>query len=194
MQPGAPGPGQDPYQQYPTGYGQVPQYPDPYATGSPAAPQQPIPQQPVPQQPAQPTEYSLYPPVSGPPPEAYPQSPAYPPAGYSVPAMMPAPMAGPGRSNTVGLLSMIFGIVSLPLLTCALCSPYGAGGVIPGVVGVAAVVLGIIGVGKANRGEANNKGMSIAGVATGGSAVAIVAVIVILYVVVGVAAMSSSSY
>jgi hypothetical protein len=181
MQPGNPGPGQDPYQQYPPGYGQVPQYPDPYATGSPAVPQQPV----------QPTEYSLYPPISDPPPEAYPQSPAYPPAGYSVPPMMPAPMAGTGQSNTLGLLSMIFGIVSLGLLFCAFCSPYGAGGAIPGVVGGAAIILGVLGVGKANRGEANNKGMSIAGIATGGSAVALVLLIVILWATLFSSASSS---
>jgi hypothetical protein len=171
MQPGAPGSGQDPYQQYPTGYGQVPQYPDPYATGSPAAPQQQVPQQPT-----QPTEYSLYPPVSGPPPEAYPQSPAYPPAGYSMPPMMPAPMAGTGQNNTLGLLSMIFGIISIPLLFCCYIG-------IP--LAIAAIVLGILGMSKANRGEASNKGMSVAGVATGAATVAILLVLIILYVAIG---------
>ncbi len=179
MQPGNPGPGQDPYQQdpyqqdpyqqdpyqqYQPGYGQVPQYPDPFAAGSPAIPRQPV----------QPTEYSLYPPVSGPPPEAYPQSPQYPPAGYSVPPMMPTPIAG--QSNTLGLLSMIFGIISIPLLFCCYIG-------IP--LGIAAIVLGILGVSKANRGEANNKGMAIAGLVTGAATIAILVVIIILYVAIG---------
>jgi hypothetical protein len=34
-------------------------------------------------------------------------------------------------------------------------------------IGIAAIVLGIIGVNRANSGEANNKGMSIAGIACG---------------------------
>jgi hypothetical protein len=74
--------------------------------------------------------------------------------------MQPLPMAGSSQSNTFGLLSMIFGIVSIPLLCCLYIG-------VP--IGIAAVVLGIIGVNKANSGEANNKGMSIAGIACGGS-------------------------
>src|SRR2546421_10609108 len=99
MQPGSPGPGQDPYQhdpyqQYPSGYGQVPPYPDPFTPQSGP--------------PAQPTEYSLY---SDPPP-APPPMPQY---GYSVPPM-PRPMTN--QNNMFGLLSMIFGIVAFPLLCC----------------------------------------------------------------------------
>jgi hypothetical protein len=81
--------------------------------------------------------------------------------GYSVPPMQPVPMANSRPSNTFGLLSMIFGIISIPLLCCLYIG-------LP--VGIAAVVLGIIGINKANTGEADNKGMSIAGVACGGSA------------------------
>jgi hypothetical protein len=192
MQPGNPGPGQDPYQQYPPGYGQIPQYQDPYATGSPAVPP------PAHQPPVQPTEYSLYPPATEPPPAAYPQSPAaypqspaypqppqYPPTGYSVPPMGPGPMAGTGQSNTLGLLSMIFGIVSIPLLFCCYLG-------VP--LGIAAIVLGILGMGKANRGEASNKGMSIAGLATGAATIAILVVLIILYVAIGFSSLPSTKY
>jgi Domain of unknown function (DUF4190) len=172
MQPGSPGPGQDPYQpdphqpspfqpspfqpdpyqQYPTGYGQVPQYPDPFGS------------------PVQPTEYTIDPQVSPPPPPP----PPYPPAGYGVPPMMPMQLATRGQNNTLGLLAMIFGILSIPLLACCyLGVPFG----------VAAIVLGILGAGKANRGEADNKGMAIAGVVTGSIAMGLVVVGIILYAV-----------
>ena len=175
MQPGSPGPGQDPYQQdpyqqYPPGYGQLPPQPDPYAPSSPYAPPpdpfgQPSgpPYRPDPYGPAsgppssappQPTEYSLYPPADSPPP---PPPPAYPVSGYAVP-MMPMPAVGAGQSNTFGLLSMIFGIISIPLLCCVYIG-------LP--IGIAAAVLGIIGMNKANRGEADNKGMAIAGLVCG---------------------------
>ena len=135
MQPGSPGPGQDPYQQYQSGYGQVPPYPDPFASQSGP--------------PYQPTEYSLY--------QDQPPMPQY---GYSVPPMAPmAPMRPmTNQNNTFGLLSMIFGIVAFPLLCCFYT---GAA------VGIAATVLGIIGLNKANRGEADNKGMAIAGIVCG---------------------------
>jgi hypothetical protein len=169
MQPGNPGPGQDPYQQnpynqYPPGYGQVPQYSDPQysdpfapQSGPPYEPQSGSPYPPdYSPSPAQPAEYSLYPP-----PEALaPPPPQYPVGGYAVPPLQPLTV-GSGQGNTFGLLSMIFGIVSIPLLCCLYAG-------IP--VGIAAVVLGIIGVNKANSGEANNKGMSIAGIACGASA------------------------
>ena len=154
MQPGSPGPGQDPYQQYQPGYGQVPPYPDPFAPqSSPPYPQQPgSPYPPDPfQPPAQPTEYSLY---SDPPPP--PPMPQY---GYSVPPMAPMPSRPmTNQNNTFGLLSMIFGIVAFPLLCCFYT---GAA------VGIAATVLGIIGLNKANRGEADNKGTAIAGIVCG---------------------------
>ena len=84
--------------------------------------------------------------------------PPYPMGGYSVPVMRPLPMAS-NQGNTFGLLSMIFGIVSIPLLCCLYIG-------VP--IGIAALVLGIIGLNKANRGEADNKGMAIAGVVCGG--------------------------
>ncbi len=159
MQPGSPGPGQDPYQQYPPGYGNVPPYSDPFApqSGPPYEPQSgsPYPSDPL-SPPAQPAEYSLYPEPQAPPP-----MPQYPVGGYSVPPMAPLPMMGSNQGNTFGLLSMIFGIVSIPLLCCFYIGI---------ALGIAAVVLGIIGLNKANRGEADNKGMAIAGISCGGIA------------------------
>jgi hypothetical protein len=161
MQPGSPGPGQDPYNQYPPGYGQVPQYSDPFspqssppydgtAAGSPYPPD-PFAPPSSPMQPPQ--EYSLYSQPAPPPPPV----PQYPVAGYSVPSM-PPPMMATGQNNTFGLLSMIFGIIALPMLCCFYT---GAA------IGVGATVLGVLGPQKANRGEADNKGMAIAGIVCG---------------------------
>jgi hypothetical protein len=162
MQPGAPGPGQDPYQQYPPGYGQVPQYSDPF--GQPSGPPYdantaggPYPPDPfaAPSSPFQPPqEYSLYTGPQPPPPPV----PQYPVAGYSVPPMPPPMPMGTNQNNTFGLLSMIFGIVALPMLCCFYT---GAA------IGVAAAALGVIGLQKANRGEASNKGMAVAGIVCG---------------------------
>jgi hypothetical protein len=135
----------------------------------------------------QPAEYTLFPPVSAPPP----QSPAYPPVsapppqyppggGYGVPMMMPMQMRPANTQNNVlGLLSMIFGIISIPLLFCCYVG-------IP--LGIAAIVLGILGNAKANEGKANNKGMSIAGIATGSATIAILVLIIVLYFAVGMSA------
>jgi hypothetical protein len=100
-----------------------------------------------------PAEYSIYaPPPEYPPPE-YPQAPPpYPQGGYTTPAM---PVLGSGQNNTMGLLSMIFGILSIPLLFCCYIG-------IP--LAIAGIILGIIGIGKANSGQASNKGMAVAGV------------------------------
>jgi hypothetical protein len=67
-------------------------------------------------------------------------------------------MAGAGQQNTFGLVSMILGIISIPLLCCFYLG-------IP--LGIAAAVLGVLGMQKANRGEADNKGMAIAGLTCG---------------------------
>jgi hypothetical protein len=151
MQPGTPGPGQDPYQQ------------NPYQPYPPADYSQPYSSPPAGEQyPTSPAEYSLYPPEP-----QYPQSPpAYPPTGYSVP-----PLAPPSSNNNVfGLLSMIFGIAAIPLMFCCyLGAP----------LGIAAIVLGIIGMQKANAGAAAGvpgpgKGMSIAGICCGGGAILLV--------------------
>jgi hypothetical protein len=171
MQPGQPGPGQDPHSQNPSdpfaepGYGQMPTYPDPYA--QPQQPTQYPPQYPQPGygQPGQPygdpyagtPQGGQYP--GGYPGGAYPgaQYPGaqYPGGGYSVP-MMPPTQTAP--NNTLGLLAMIFGIVSIPLGVC--CGVFGG-------AGIAGIVLGILGLRKANQGLATNRGMSIAGIVCG---------------------------
>jgi hypothetical protein len=62
----------------------------------------------------------------------------------------------------MGLVSLILGIISIPL---TFCTPYGMA--VGMAVGVAAVVLGILGIHKANAGEADNRGQALAGLICG---------------------------
>jgi hypothetical protein len=178
MQPGYPGSGQDPYGQQPPysdpyaqpqyppqpqspqpppyqdpyGQPQPPAYQDPYAQPQPPQYQDPYaqPQPPAYQDPyGQPTSGNPYP-TSGP---TYPGAPQYPMAGYGAPMGMP-----PQQNNTLGLISMIAGIVSIPGACCAIL------GIL---AGAAALVLGILGMRKASAGQASNRGQALAGVICG---------------------------
>ncbi|WP_328343041.1 DUF4190 domain-containing protein [Micromonospora sp. NBC_00421] len=183
MQPG--NPGQDPYGQQPPHdpYGQQPvsgQPQDPYA-----APQAPYGQQPAapygqqPQYGQQPHDPYGPPPTSGQPygqpdpygqpvgKDPYAQQPygaaaSYPGAGY------PAPQ---GQQNTLGLVSLILGIASIPLLCCAFLG-------IP--LGIGAVVTGWLGMQKAAQGLAGNAGQAKAGLICGAVAVGLGILLVLL--------------
>ncbi len=175
MTSGYPGPGQDPYNPNPSdpfaqpGYGQMPTYPNPY--GQPQQPQQP--QQPTSGQPYT-DPYSA--PPYGQPQYQYAQPqyppPAYPGGGYTVPAM---PGGSPTQNNTLGLLAMIFGIVSIPLAFC--CGILGIG------LAGAGIVLGILGLRKANQGLATNRGMALTGIICG--SVGVVGWIIVLAITAG---------
>ncbi|MFJ5534420.1 DUF4190 domain-containing protein [Streptomyces sp. NPDC093261] len=126
-----------------------------------------------PQQPPQPTPGYGYPqpgPQSGPGygyPQAGPQSGpgyGYPQAGPSYPA---APPMAPGYampaqpSNGMGTTGLVLGIIGL---VCSLTFFLWFLGVI---LGILAIIFGAIGRGKANRGEATNKGAATAGLVCG---------------------------
>jgi hypothetical protein len=68
---------------------------------------------------------------------------------------------GSSPKNGIGIAAMVVGIVALVLCWIPFLGL---------VLAIVAVVLGIVGIRKASRGEATNKGMAIAGVATGGLA------------------------
>jgi hypothetical protein len=111
-------------------------------------PQQPAPGYGYPQQPGPGYGY----PQTGPsypaaPPVGYPQAP-----GYGVPAQ---PRNGMGTS---GLVLGIIGVV------CSLTFILWFFGVI---LGILAIIFGAVGRGRANRGEANNKGAATAGLVCG---------------------------
>lgn len=195
---GAPGYGQyppqqpDPYTQQPDPYAQQPQYgapasgapyQDPYAPG--------YPQQPVsgaqPYDPYNPNSQQYYQqPQSAPP--AYPQAPGYQAPGYQAPVVYPGatgytvPGQPTGQSNTLGLLSMIFGIVSIVLGFC--CGLFGSP------FAIAALVMGFIGLNKVKLGQASNKGMALTGVICGAAGL----VVAIIMVIVGVAINNGSLF
>jgi hypothetical protein len=90
-------------------------------------------------------------------------------------------MAQPGYgqpaapNNTFGLVSMILGIVAIPLVCCFYIG-------VP--IGIAAAVLGFLGKQKVDQGLANNRGQAMAGLICGAAAVALGILLIILSVVV----------
>ena len=79
----------------------------------------------------------------------------YPATGY--------PAARP-RRNGMGTTALVLGVVALTLVLLLLFSPLGA------FLGLLAVLFGILGIIRANRGEADNRGQAVAGLVTGGIA------------------------
>ncbi|GAA2226318.1 DUF4190 domain-containing protein [Streptomyces amakusaensis] len=95
----------------------------------------------------------------------YPGYQGYPPTGWQPPA---AP------SNGMGIAAMVLGILAI----CLLCV-WG----IPGIVlGIPAVVFGVLGRKRARRGEANNDGMALTGIILGTIGIVLGAVVVALMV------------
>ena len=178
MQPGYPG--QDPYGQQPN-QDPTAQPHDPYAQ-PPQAPQygQQPPYGQQPQYGQQPTSGQPYgQPTSGQPAygqdpyaqqQPYGAAPQYPGAGYP---------AGPGQApnNTLGLVSMILGIASIPLVCCFYLG-------IP--LGIAAVVTGYLGRQKAAQGLANNDGQAKTGLICGAVGAGLGIILIILGIVANV--------
>ncbi len=106
------------------------------------------------------TDYTTPPPPPPPPPVGPPSGP---PMGG--PPMGGDPYGGVPQQpqNLFGLLALIFGIVSLVL--CCLWAGVWAG--------IPAIVLGVLGLQKANKGLATNKPFAIAGIALGAVALLI---------------------
>ncbi|WP_329123576.1 DUF4190 domain-containing protein [Streptomyces sp. NBC_01465] len=170
-------------------------------TGSPVHDQQTVsampgvpeagqgPQGPGPGQgPGQPQPGAVPPPPTGPNGPGQPQS----PAGYGYPSYPSAPQApgaypgsgypgypgyaGQGGWNTMqqapmngfGIAGMVLGIISV-VIFCA----WGIGIIL----GILALIFGILGRKRANRGEANNGGMALAGIILGSIGIVIGAVV-----------------
>lgn len=108
------------------------------------------------QQTGYPGQYAYAPPMQ-------PQAPAYGPGGYSTPQM---PMYR-SPENGMGIAALILGI--LGLITCMAC-------------GIAAIICGHMGVKKADRGEADNRGMAQAGLVMGYISVGLWLLIIVAYV------------
>ena len=106
------------------------------------------------------------------PPSAYPYP--YPPAPGQYPGYGP-PGAGTAPRNGMGIAALILAVAGIVTALSVV------GGV---VLGAVAVVLGIIGHGRAKRGEADNGGVAIAGVVLG--LLAVVAGIGCIFVYIGI--------
>lgn len=143
---------------------------DPYAPPATSVPQQPYPPPPVDPY-AAPTTPPNPPPPNPPPPNPYavPTAAPYPPPPNPYAAPYPGPYGGmqmypnagyplpAGKQNSLGLLSMILGIMSVPLACCYLGLP----------VGIAAVVTGWLGQQKVEQRLADNRGQALAGMICG---------------------------
>jgi hypothetical protein len=68
----------------------------------------------------------------------------------------------------MGVAALVVGIVGFLLAVI----------VIGGVLGIVAVVLGIVALGRVRRGEANNRGVAIGGIVTGALAIVLAGVII----------------
>jgi hypothetical protein len=165
-------------QQQPTSYETEPQYPAQQSYDQPSSYTQPQYADPYanPTSGAQtfPTSGAQAFPVSGPNP--YPAAPAayqaYPPVGYQVPGYgMPA---NPTSANALGIVSLVLGILSIPL---GCCSFFGL------IMPIPAIVCGVLGIRKANQGQANNKGLSIAGLICGCVGLMLSLTIITLYLI-----------
>jgi Domain of unknown function (DUF4190) len=122
-----------------------------------------------------------YPGTAYPPPQPYPGT-AYPPPP-------PQPYSGwnpppPPPKNGLGTAALVIAIIGLVLCVTVI------GGI---VLGIVALVLGILAYGRVKRGEANNGGVAIAGIVLG--ALAVVAGAVFIWILVGLfSRMGFSSY
>ncbi|MFI1193205.1 hypothetical protein ACH4T9_08085 [Micromonospora sp. NPDC020750] len=157
--------GQDPYGQQPQApYGQQPAAGQPYGQPTSGQPYgQPTSGQPY-GQPASGQPYGQDPYAQQP----YGAAPGYPNAGY--------PQAQ-GQQNTLGLVSMILGIASIPLVCCLYLG-------VP--VGIAAIVTGYLGRQKANQGLASNDSQAKTGLICGAVGAGLGIVLFILGIVANV--------
>lgn len=81
------------------------------------------------------------------------------------------PTTPEASQNTFGLLAMILGIASIPLVFCfTMGLPFG----------VAAIVFGSLGLRSHRQGRATNRGQSIAGIACGAVGATAVTVLILL--------------
>ena len=69
--------------------------------------------------------------------------------------------ASPAPTQRLGTAALVIGVVALALVVLILFAPLGA------FLGLVALVLGIVGMVRANRGQADNRGQAVAGLVTG---------------------------
>jgi hypothetical protein len=111
-----------------------------------------------------PSDQPQYPTQPGQPPGQYSGQPPgqyseQPPGQYS--GQPPGQYPAARRRNGMGTAALVLGVVALVLVLLLLFSPIGA------FLGLLAVLFGILGIMRANRGEADNRGQAVAGLVTG---------------------------
>ena len=110
-------------------------------------------------------------------------APAGPPAGYGAPAFgqPPGAFGAPGGhtspKNGFGIAALVLGILSLVTWFF----------LVGGLLGLIAIILGVIGRKRAKRGEATNGGMALAGIITGA-----IGLLLTILAVAGIAAVFNS--
>jgi hypothetical protein len=92
------------------------------------------------------------------------------PPAEPVPAAAPAAVQQP-RSTSLPLVSMVLGLVSLPAISALF---------VPGPIGLAAIVVGILGLRSLRKGRTGSKGMAVAGIIMGSLSVLFQATILTL--------------
>ena len=107
-----------------------------------------------------PSDRPQYPTQPGPPPGQYPPG-QYPPGQYPPGQYPPGGPPAARRRNGMGTTALVLGVVAIVLVLLLLFSPVGA------FLGLLAVLFGILGIMRANRGEADNRGQAVAGLVTG---------------------------
>ncbi|MET3803735.1 hypothetical protein ABIB25_000721 [Nakamurella sp. UYEF19] len=123
-----------------------------------------------------PTEAPAYPQVTGYPPPGYPQ-PApgqlgYPQGPYGQPAYGQPGYGGyPAPRNGLGTAALVLGIIGV-VLSWTVYAGF--------VLGVLAICFGGVGLGRAKRGEATNRGSAMAGLVLGIIAVALLVVLIVI--------------
>jgi membrane-bound ClpP family serine protease len=110
------------------------------------------------------------PPPPPPPPGDYPPAPAGPHSG------------GGAAPKGLSVTAMVLGIAGLVLVVCAFFFPY-----LGMLLGLVAIVVGLVARGKAKRGEVSGPGMALTGVITGA-----VALVIGIAIIAGVAAFLNS--
>lgn len=98
----------------------------------------------------------------------YPPPPPQPYSGYTPPPQL--------MRNGLGIAALVVALLSLPAALTIV------GGLI---LGITAIVLGVMGRGRVSRGEADNGGVAVAGIVLGGLGVALSLVMIIVAVVAG---------
>jgi len=106
-----------------------------------------------------PSDQPQYPTQPGQPPGQYPTQPGQPPGQY--PGQPPGQYPAARRRNGMGTAALVLGVVAVVLVLLLLFSPIGA------FLGLLAVLFGILGIMRTNRGEADNRGQAVAGLVTG---------------------------